>query len=154
MTYAVGFSAPATGALAASSGTIELSEAPGTFRPAATCADDQATVSDLTTKASASASSCFGASNVKTGSFGLVVPVAVRAGDKVVVTVSGLANPAEVGHHSLLLTTSSNGVPGKASFATVAGGRLGGHVGDTSGNAVRGAEVEACLPWAANATTH
>ncbi len=146
VTYAVGFSAPATGALAASSGAIELSAAPGTFLPAAKCADDAATVTDLTTKASASASSCFGASNVKTGSFGLVVPVAIRAGDKVVVTVSGLANPADVGPHSLLLTTSSNGVPAIASFAAVPGGPLGGHVGDTSGNTVRGAEVEACQP--------
>ena len=146
VTYAVRFSAPATGALAASSGTIEVSGAPGTFLPAAKCAADAATVTDLTTKASASVGSCFGSPNAKTGSFGLVVPVAIRAGDKVVVTMSGLANPAAVGPQSLLLTTSSSGIPAKAPFATVAGGPLGGRVGDTSGNAVGGAEVEACLP--------
>ena len=145
VTYAVGFTAPATGALAAASGTIELSAAPGTFLPAAKCAENEATVTDLSTKASASAGSCFGAPDAKTGAFGLVVPVAIRAGNKVVVTVSGLANPAAVGPRSLLVTTSSNGIPAKAPFATVAAGPLGGHVGDTSGNDVAGAEVQACL---------
>ena len=36
------------------------------------------------------------------------------------------------------MTTSSNGIPAKAPFATVAAGPLGGHVGDTSGNHARG----------------
>ncbi len=44
----------------------------------------------------------------------------------------------------MLVTTSSSGVPATARFTTLAGGPLSGHVGDTSGNVVPGAEVEAC----------
>jgi hypothetical protein len=146
VTYAVKFSVPATGALAAGSGTIELSAAAGTFLASAKCEENGATVTDLTTKASAAAASCFGSASTKNGLLGLVVPVAIGAGDEVIVTVSGLANPADVGPESLSVVTSSNGVPAKAPFATVPGGPLGGHVGDTSGNAVHGAEVEACPP--------
>ena len=71
--------------------------APGTFLPPAMCDQQQATVSDLTTKVSATASSCFGATQPKRPSFGVIVPLEVAAGDRVVLTVSGLSNPATRG---------------------------------------------------------
>ena len=146
VTYAVGFTAPRSGALVASSSTITLSAAPGTFLPPAMCDQQQATVSDLTTKVSATASSCFGATPAKRPSFGVVVPLEVAAGDRVVLTVSGLSNPRHAGPQSLSLTTSSSGVAAKVPFVTLAAGPISGHIGDTSGNAVAGAEVQACLP--------
>ncbi len=98
VTDAVAFSVPVTGALAAGSGTIMLSAAPGTFLPAADCSQTAATVTDTTTKVSAPVGSCPAApTTTETGSFGVVVPVPIEAGDKVVLTVSGLANPRLVG---------------------------------------------------------
>ena len=108
VTYAVKFSVPATGALAAGSGTIELSAAAGTFLASAKCEENGATVTDLTTKASTAAASCFGSASTKTGLLGLGVPVAIGAGDEVIVTVSGLANLADVGPESLSVVTSSS----------------------------------------------
>ena len=97
VTYAVGFSASRTGALAASYGTVTLGGPPGTFLAPANCDQEEATVTDLTTKASASSNACSGSATSTCASFSVVVPLVVNAGDRVVLTVSGVKNPPDVG---------------------------------------------------------
>ena len=72
------------------------------------------------------------------------MPLTVNGGDRIVVTVSGLANPTRAGPQMLRLVTSSNGVPVSMAFTTLPAGVISGDVGDTSDNSVDGGAVQAC----------
>jgi hypothetical protein len=142
VTYAVSFTVPASGALAAGAGTVTVQARRALLPPASECSRDMATLTDLTSKASAPVNFCFAAPGP--GSLGVLLPVAIGGGDRAVLTVSGVVNPSATGPQDLSVATSSSGAPVNAYFTTRPGASIKGHVGDSSGYAVPGAEVQAC----------
>ena len=144
VTYAVGFAVPADGGLAAGSSTITLRSARASLPSPTECGQGLATVSDLTSGVSAPVTSCLGGSTAGPGSLAVIVPIAVRGGDRAVLTVPGIGNPAAAGPQSLSVATSSDGAPVGARFVTSLGARISGSLHDSSGFPVPNAEVQAC----------
>jgi IPT/TIG domain len=144
VTYAVGISTPPTGALVASSGTITLHAAAGTFPSTTNCGHALVTVTNQASGDSQTEDLCSAEVSKGGGQLQLTTPVAVAAGQRAVVAVSGLDNPDAAGPALLSVWTSSNGVRVKVPFVIAPGAPISGQVGDTSANAVPGAEVEAC----------
>jgi IPT/TIG domain len=149
VSYAATFTVPSSGELVEGSGVIYLSASPGTF-PArvapSSCAQDNATVTDLTTMATGSSFSCSVLATGGRASLAIVTPVPIGPGDKVAVAVTGLSNPATVGPQSVWLSTSSSGRLVKVVFRTQPAGPIAGSVRDSVGNPVPGAELQACPP--------
>ncbi len=142
VTYAISLTVPPSGAVAAGSGTITVKAGGASLPSAPECGQGDATVTDITSKASAPVTSCF--AGPSPGSLGVLIPIAISGGDRAVLTVPGLVNPSTAGPQHLSVATSSSGVPVTADFITRPGASIRGHLGDSSGFAVPGAEVQAC----------
>ncbi len=143
--YTLRFSTSVSGTLVAGSGLIVLSASPGTAPALANgCPQGVAQVTDLTTAASGSEALCSAAVTDNGGHVQLTTPVAIGAKDRVVVVLTDLDNPPNPGLQLLSLSTSSDVAAVRAPFATVAGARIAGHVGNSSGYPVAGGEVQAC----------
>jgi hypothetical protein len=142
VTFAVSFTTPPSGALAAGSGTLTVQAGRASLPSASQCGQGLATVTDITSKASAPVTSCF--AGPSPGSLGVLLPIAIGGGDRAILTVSGLVNPSAAGPQSLRVATSSSSALVSASFITRPGASIKGHLGDSSGFAVPNAEVQAC----------
>jgi len=144
VTYAVGFSTPATGALAAGEGTIGLKGPASTFPTEAECRGAIVSIIDEATNVSGNEDLCQATVAANGTGVELTTPVAIGAGQHAVVAITDLANPSTPGPQRLAIWTSSNGSPATGAYSMVPAGPVRGQVGDTSGHAVPGAEVEAC----------
>ncbi|HTW07033.1 MAG TPA: IPT/TIG domain-containing protein [Acidimicrobiales bacterium] len=142
--YTIHFTTSTSGALVGNSGTITLSAPPGTFLRANRCSFQfSAEVTDLNTGMSGSEEMCSGSVNDNGGDIQLATPVAIGARDRVVMVLTGLANPLKPGLRILSLSTSSDR-SGAALYRVAVAGVISGQVIDTSDHAVNGAEVEIC----------
>jgi hypothetical protein len=144
VTYSVGFTASSTGELASGTGTITLVASPGTAfgnNGNSWCA----TVDDTTTNRS---SSCDSASIAADGSaVTITTGTTVKAGDSVVVTLTGVTNPPVTSNQPAQLWTSSDLVPIPLTAPNLSGDAISGTVETTSSgstSAVGGVVVEAC----------
>lgn len=144
VTYAFSFAVPADGGLAAGSSTITLRSARASFPSASDCDRGLATLTDTTTGATAPVALCLGRSSAGPGSLLTVVPIAIAGGDRAVLTMPGMANPASASPQSLWVATSSDGTPVDARFVTRVGAHISGYLHDSSGFPVPNGEVQAC----------
>ena len=133
--YKIGFTASATGALVAGSGTITVAAAAGTKLPNCALVTDLATHSSVDSCAHDAAPAA--TMTVTTG-------VAIAAGDQVQLVFDGATNASVAGTHSLGVSTSTD-AGGRATYALVASGALEGRVIDSEHNVVQGGIVQACL---------
>ena len=108
VTYTVGFTTSATGALAAGTGTISVQAPPGSFPSHPDCSS-RLTVSDLTTKGSMSAPMCAQTINSDGSQLVISPPIDIGARDDVEVVIPSVRNPAEAGPHDVTVGTSSDG---------------------------------------------
>jgi len=116
VTYTIGFSSSADGAIAAG-GTVTLIAPPGTELPGSQC--------DYALTDSTTSGGDFGcASSVTTGASGsiatLTVPNAINAGDDLRFAVSGVTNPG-AGIDTLKVATSSDRIPATSSSYALTG---------------------------------
>ena len=108
VTYTVGFTTSATGALATGTGTISMQAPAGSFPTRPDCSS-RLTVSDLATKASMSAPMCAETVNSDGSRIVISPPIDIGAGDAVEVVIPSVRNPTEAGLHDFTVGTSSDG---------------------------------------------
>lgn len=110
VTCSFSFVASRSGALARGTGTVTVIGPQGFEMSGA------ATMTDLTTKASGGAYAVFHGSGQEIGSF--VAPVAIRAGDRVSLSIRGVTLPVVPGHLELSLATSADISPAPLTIVT------------------------------------
>jgi hypothetical protein len=144
VTYSVGFTASATGALAAGSGTITMLAQAGTGF--GTTNGWCAYVDDATTDRQ---SGCSAPSAISGNGSAITITteINVNAGDSVVLSLTGVTNPPVAGTAAAEVWTSSDLVPTDVSPPTLSGDAITGTVESTVAgitSAVSGVGVEAC----------